>query len=149
MPLITNGGDHSAESLAVTTAEQLLPIDPAVVDGQYMAHATARLAIAQALIVHHEQHRAAALALVEQDPAAFTAIAGAIAPDVTSALNDVKAAVAGTHWADAFSGGEAERRALSVISTHLATTIHTAVQAAARVSDASEAADFLAQHHGI
>lgn len=121
MPLITNGGDHSAETLAVHTAEQLLPGDLQVVRQHELAAGKLRLAIGEALVPHHAGIQAAPHPPVDDEGHA-DALRGA----VDAAWGAVKAAVAGTPFEKHFSGAEAERRSRSIIATHFNTASHNA-----------------------
>lgn len=121
MLLITNGGDHSAETLAVHTAEQLLPGDLQIVRQHELAAGKLRLALGEALVPHH-----AAVQAAPHPPVGDEGHAEALKGAVDAAWGAVKAAAAGTPFEKHFAGAEAERRARSILSTHFNTASHNA-----------------------
>lgn len=139
MPLITNGGDHSAETLAMHTAGMLLPDEPG--KGHELERGQARIAIARALMAHHDGARASETGreAAFDDPIAVDDLAAA-------ALADIREVVAGTSFAGQF-GGDHEASALATLRLAFSTTAHTARQHAAKAHGSDEAKAFIAQHH--
>lgn len=139
--MITNGGNHSAETHAMRAAEVLFPAEADVIAGREMEAATLRLAIAKALSPHHE-----AVSAAESDEPSYDAPIDTSAA-AAAALSDVRALAAGTPFAAFFDGAEPERRALSVLTTHFNTTAHVDRQYWAKEEGTDEAKAFLGLHH--
>jgi len=112
MPLITDGGDHPPQTLAMHCAEALIP--PEAGRGHELEAARLRIELAEVLGVHLEAVRAS-----PHDPQA-PGHQGLAASLAARALADARAAAAGGRFAPWF-GPDGEARALSVLAGHLNT----------------------------
>jgi hypothetical protein len=144
--LITDGGEHSAETLAMRAADLLLPNESEVTKGRELEAATARLKIALALVGPHGDVRASEAASLGADAGRFGDDID-VSAHMANALGAVRQAVADGPFAGVFDG-EAEARAAGILATAFSTTVHMARQVAAKASPSAEGDAFLATHNG-
>lgn len=124
--MITNGGSHPPEKVAITCAEQLFQIDRgAITDPERLMMAEdLLLAIKKALIPHHRRVQATERGTLKSrgtdhldapiDPLA----------DAKLAFADIRKAAKGTPWEDHFDDPAVEHEVIQTIGNHMATDQH-------------------------
>ena len=122
--LVTNGGDHTADTWAAATAGYIFPLDGVTDAGRRVQAMALQVKIAEALLPHHDE-----VQTTEKEHLQTRAADRMAEPldgfDVDAAVKAVQAAAAGTPWEDHFKRPEVVTAISQIIGEHFATSQHT------------------------
>lgn len=123
--LVTNGGKHSADKWAMTTAEMIFPLDnPDLVGERLIAAQKFQTQIAEILSPHHAlamEHEGTRL---QADPEHFQQPLDANAY-LDNIIGDIQNAAKGTPWAAHFLSTEVISIVREIVENHIHTVQHT------------------------
>lgn len=122
--LTTDYGPHPAEKWAVTTAETIFQITPAVVGDRLLAAKRVQMTIAEALVSHHDKVQKVEHDGLTKNGDDHLAVDGDANTEADAALVDVLAAVKGSPWEDHFARVDTQAAAHAVLVNHFETAKH-------------------------
>ena len=121
--MITNGGAHPPEKWAMVTAERIFDIGGTVAGARLIRAQKLQLAIAEALMPHHEKIQSTERRKLDED------IKNMLTPTdptdyLDSIMNDIVKVSKGTPWQDHFQRPEVQEAARRIITNDIATVQH-------------------------
>jgi hypothetical protein len=147
--LTTDNGTHSPEKWAMATAGMIFPYDPATVGEHLIAAQKLQLAIAEALVPHHEDVQTAERDQLEADAAACYEAGQSIDHHLDPAIEKVMAAAEGTPWEEHFAKPEVQDAVRQVLGSHFATAQHIERAHHAETNPSEAAAVFKTRLSGV
>lgn len=122
--LITNGGTHSPEKWADTTAEHIFQVGSAVAGDRLIAAKKFQIQIAEILMPHHDAVQTDAKASLAANAQAHMTKAYDPLAKAEQATAEIVAAAKGTPWEDHFAKPEVQQVMVQEIGNHFATAEH-------------------------
>lgn len=146
--MITDGGAHPPEKWAVMTAETIFPLGDALKGDRALLARKVQLAIAEALMPHHESHQDNERAALETHGDAHLDRAHDPIPRAEEALEAVKNCIRGTPWEDKIMDAAWLNLVGGILATHFATSADIERQWHCHRNPSEKAQAFLAARNG-
>ena len=121
--LTTNGGPHPPEKWAMTTAEQVFDISSSVAGDRLIQAQKMQLAIAEAVMPHHEKVQKDQVSSLLADVANILS-PFAIEQYLDQVIKDIVAIAQGTIWQSHFAKPEVQAAAREVIASNFQAAQH-------------------------
>jgi hypothetical protein len=122
--LITNGGTHSADKWAVTTAETIFPLEDTVMVGERLIAAQKlQTKLAEVMSPHHEVVMTDEKTSLQDDPSHYNYTVDA-SHHVDDAVHEIVAASEGSPWEDHFAKPEVQAAIHEVVLNHMQSAQH-------------------------